>query len=381
MDFDPTPGQRERGERVAALVRDRLGGAPPREHDQPLTREEWRTAAEAGLTGACLPASVGGGGLGALDTALALEALGSACPDAGLPFAVAAHLLACGVPMSEFGRGPEVTDLLRGMAGGELVAGNAATEEGAGSDVNAMATTARPEDGGYVLDGTKSFVSNAAEADVLVAYAVTDPSAGFFGVTAFAVPRGTAGVTVGPILRKAGLHACAAAPVTFSGCRVPASLRLGAEGQGNAVFQFSMAWERACLPAIYLGAMEDQMGRVAAHVRGRRQFGRPISEFQAVSHRVAAMRQRLEGARLLLYRACWLLDRARPEADTAVSLAKVAVTEAAVANGLDAVQLFGSSGYLVGTGMEQRLRDALPGTLVSGTSEIQREIIARGEGL
>ena len=159
------------------------------------------------------------------------------------------------------------------------------------------------------------------------------------------------------------------------------SLRLGAEGQGGAVFQFSMGWERACLPAVYLGAMEDQLDQVVAHVRGRRQFGRRISEFQAVSHRVADMRRRLEGARLLLYRACWLLDEGRPEAAAAAALSKVSVTEAAVANGLDAVQLHGASGYLVETGAEERLRDALAGTLASGTSEIQREIIARGEGL
>ncbi|GAA1439578.1 acyl-CoA dehydrogenase family protein [Nocardiopsis tropica] len=381
MDFDPTPEQRERVDRVTEHVRNGLAGTPPRSPDEPLTRDEWRTMAEAGLTGACLPASVGGGGLGALDTALLLEAAGAACDHGGLPFAVAAHLLACGVPLRDFGRGDAVDDLLRGMASGEVVAGNAVTEDGAGSDVNAMAATAERDSGGYVLNGTKSFVSNAPEADVLVTYAVTDASAGFLGITAFAVPRGTPGITVGPTLRKTGLHACPAARVTFTDCRVPGSLRLGAEGQGGAVFQFSMAWERACLPAVYLGSMEDQLGRTAAHVRGRRQFGRSLGGFQAVSHRVAAMRQRLDAARLLLYRACWLLDRGRPEADTAIAMSKVAVTEAAVANGLDALQLFGASGYLTETGVEQRLRDALPGTLVSGTSEIQREVIARGEGL
>ncbi|WP_067972625.1 acyl-CoA dehydrogenase family protein [Nocardiopsis trehalosi] len=381
MDFDLTPGQRERRDRTRAAARAALGGTPPRTARDHVTRQDWTAAAELGLVGACLPADAGGGGLGCLDTALLLEDAGWAATDAGLPFAVAAHLLACAVPVRDFAREPARGPLLEGLATGALVAGNAATEDGAGSDVTAMAATARRDGDAYVLDGAKSFVSNAPIADVYVAYAVTDPDAGFLGLTAFAVPADLPGITVGPVLDKIGLHGCAAARVTFAGCRVPAARRLGAEGQGGAVFQHSMAWERAALPAIYLGAMEEQLDRCLAHARTRRQFGRPIGAFQAVSHRLSAMRQRLEAARLLLYRACWLLDRDRAEATTAGALAKTAVAEAAVANGIDAVQVLGALGCLAGGGVEQRLRDAVPALVFSGTGDVQREIVARESGL
>jgi clorobiocin biosynthesis protein CloN3 len=373
MNFDLLPEQRKRYDETLDGVRAEL--ARPGE---PATRAEWRVAGRLGLTGLCLPREHGGSGLGALDTALCLEAFGRGCATAGLPFAVAAHLLACGVAIRDFAS--DETAMLAGMASGELIAANAMTEDDAGSDVGRLATTARRDGDGYVLDGEKSFASNAPLAGVFVTYAVTDPTAGFLGVTAFAVPRDLPGVEVGPPLEKMGLHGCAAARVRLSGCRIPERLVLGRTGQGGAVFQHTMEWERACLPAVYLGAMDDQLERVIAHARERRQFGREIAGFQAVSHRIAVMAQRLESARLLLYRACWLLDQGRGPRQ-AVAMSKAAVSEAAVANGLDAVQIFGAAGYLTGPGIEARLRDAVPSTIFSGTTEIQREIIAREAGL
>jgi clorobiocin biosynthesis protein CloN3 len=141
-----------------------------------------------------------------------------------------------------------------------------------------------------------------------------------------------------------------------------------------------MAWERTCLFAAYLGLMERQLAECVTRTTARRQFGKKIADFQAVAHRVARMRQRLEGARLLLYRACWLLDQGRTDVG-AIAMAKNAVAEAAVANSLDAVQLFGATGYLVGAGIEEQLRDCLPTTIFSGTTEIQLELIAREAGL
>ncbi|MGP3912328.1 acyl-CoA dehydrogenase family protein [Nonomuraea sp. 10N515B] len=374
MNFDLAPEQRKRYDETLAGVRAEL--ACP---SSPATRAEWRAAGRLGLTGLCLPKEHGGSGLGALDTALCLEAFGRGCATAGLPFAVAAHLLACAVPIRDFAS--KESGLLAGLATGERIAANAMTEDGAGSDVGRLATTARRDGDAYVLDGEKSFASNAPLADVIVTYAVTDPTAGFLGITAFAVPRDLPGVEVGSPLEKMGLHGCAAARVRFSGCRVPDRYVLGRPGQGSAIFQHSMGWERACLFAVYLGLMDDQLDRVVAHARERRQFGREIGGFQAVSHRIAAMAQRLEGARLLLYRACWQLDQGHAGRVAAAAMSKAAVSEAAVANGLDAVQIFGAAGYLTGPGIEARLRDAVPSTIFSGTTEIQREIIAREVGL
>jgi clorobiocin biosynthesis protein CloN3 len=378
MDFEPSPIQRERCASISAAVAERFA-----EHqtctDPESARLAWKDAASLGLTGLCLPEEYGGTGLGVLDTALCLEAFGRSCPDMGLVFGVAAHLLSCAVPVWEFGTA-EIREMLVGMAAGDLVAGNAMTEDEAGSDVGRIRTTAVRTGEGYVLRGEKSFVSNAPIADVFVTYAVTDPTAGFLGISAFAVPSDLDGIVVGPPLPKLGLNGCLAARVRFEDCVVPNRCLLGPEGSGGGIFQHSMAWERGCLFAGYLGMMERQLAECVGRANARRQFGRKIAGFQAVSHRIARMRCRLESARLLLHRACWLLDQGRTDV-TAIAMAKTAVSEAAVANSLDAMQLFGSSGYLVGTGIEEQLRDSLPTTVFSGTTEIQLELIARETGL
>ncbi|SDH06876.1 clorobiocin biosynthesis protein CloN3 [Sinosporangium album] len=384
MDFEPTPEQRKR----IAEMRER---ASERFAVPAAGRASWTAAAELGVTGLCLPPEHGGGGLGALDTALCLEAFGYGCASAGHAFAFAAHLLACGVTIRDHAQ-PEARDgLLTGLASAELIAANAMTEDGAGSDVSRPAATAVRDGDHYVLDGVKSFVSNAPQADIFVTYATTDPAAGYLGVTAFAVPRDTPGLTVGEPMAKMGLDGCQAARVEFAGCRVPAGLRLGQEGRGGAIFRESMAWERACLPALYLGRMDRQLRLCVEHARERRQFGRPIGDFQAVSHRLAEMAQRLEAARLLLYRACAKLDGGTgigtgtgdqaAAVAMAIAMSKTAVSEAAVANGLAAVQIFGGSGYLTVTGIEAGVRDAVGSTIFSGTTEIQKEIVARGLGL
>ncbi|MFG3252532.1 acyl-CoA dehydrogenase family protein [Streptomyces sp. NPDC048172] len=387
MDFELSPIQRECCDSISAAVAERFAETP-RPTDPESVRLAWKDAANIGLTGLCLPEEHGGAGLGALDTALALEAFSRSCSDMGLVFGIAAHLLSCAVPVREFGA-DGAAELLAGMAAGDLIAGNAMTEDEAGSDVGRIRTTATRADGadgadgmdgGYVLRGEKSFVSNAPIADVFVTYAVTDPAAGFLGVSAFVVPRDLDGVHVGPPLPKVGLNSCLAARVTFEDCVVPDRYRLGAEGGGAAVFQHSMAWERGCLFAAYLGLMERQLASCVARTTERRQFGRKLSAFQAVSHRVARMRQRLESARLLLYRACWLLDQGSADV-SAIAMAKTAVSEASVANSLDAMQLFGSTGYLAGSGIEEQLRDSLPSTVFSGTTEIQLELIAKEAGL
>lgn len=380
MEFDLSEAQRKRREEIIAGARGKFTATRTGEPRPPFSRAEWSEVTRLGLTGLCLPAEYGGGGLGALDTALGLEAFTEGGGDTGLAFAVGAHLLACGIPVRDFGAGPARAEMLTGMASGQLIAANAMTEDAAGSDIGTLGTTVVLDGGEYVIDGVKSYVSNAPEADVFIVYGTSDPKAGFLGQTALAVPRGLAGVTVGEPFSKLGLHACPAARVTFSGCRVPVRYRLGTEGQGSLIFQRSMGWERSCLFAIYLGQMRRQLCSCVEHAKQRRQFGRSIGAFQAVSHRIAAMIQRLEAARLLLYRACWLLDQGRDD-PAATALSKLAVSEAAIANSLDAIQVFGGSGYLAGTGIEAQLRDSVPGVLFSGTTEIQREIIVHQAGL
>jgi L-prolyl-[peptidyl-carrier protein] dehydrogenase len=379
MEFDLSDAQRQRYDELVAGSRGLApnGGAGRR---SAFDRAEWADAAGLGVTGLCLPVEHGGSGLGALDTALCLEAFAEGGADTGLAFAVGAHLLACAVPIRDFAVDPVRAELLDGLAKGSLIAANAMTEDEAGSDVAALSTTLVRDGDDYVLDGVKSFVSNAPDADVFVVYATSDSQAGFLGQTALAVPRNLPGITVSEPFAKMGLDACPAGRVEFTGCRVPTGYRLGGEGQGSAIFQHSMAWERSCLLAIYLGQMRLQLHSCIAHAKQRRQFGRPVGAFQAVSHRIATMTQRLEAARLLLYRACWLLDQDR--SDPAVTaIAKLAVSEATIANSLDAIQIFGGSGYLGGAGAEKQLRDSVPSVIFSGTSDIQREIIVNRAGL
>jgi L-prolyl-[peptidyl-carrier protein] dehydrogenase len=380
VEFDLTAAQRRRQADLVDAVRERLGDPPPSTPDGHFTRERWRIAARLGLTGLCLPVEHGGGGLGALDTALGLEAFGRACPDTGLAFGVAAHLLACAVAVRDFATPETAAGLLPGLADGSLIAANAITEDDAGSDVGKLAVKGVATGDGYRLTGEKSFSSNAPLADVFVVYAVTEPADGFLGTTGFVVPRDTEGLVVGPPMAKLGLHGCPAGRLGLADAEVGRRHVLGEPGQGGVVFQHSMSWERSCLFAIYLGLMEEQLHRCVTHARNRRQFGKRIGEFQAVAHPIAEMRQRLEGARLLLYRACWLVDRGRADM-TAVSLAKLAVSEAAVANSLAAMRVFAGSGYLAETGIEAQLRDSLPSTVFSGTNEIHRTIVARGMGL
>jgi L-prolyl-[peptidyl-carrier protein] dehydrogenase len=380
MDFDLSEAQRKRYEEMLASARGMVANGPIRDPRLTFSREEWSDVTRLGVTGLCLPAEYGGGGLGALDTALCLEAFTAGGADTGLAFAVGAHLLACAVPVRDFGVDPVRAELLQGMAGGELIAANAMTEDGAGSDIGTLDTTVVRDSGEYVINGVKSYVSNAPAADVFVIYGTSDARAGFLGQTALAVPRHLPGITVSEPLIKMGLHACPAARVAFSGCRVPVRYRLGAEGQGSAIFQHSMGWERSCLFAIYLGQMSRQLRSCVEHAKLRRQFGRPIGAFQAVSHRIAMMTQRLESARMLLYRACWLLDQGR-EDNAATALSKLAVSEATIANSLDAVQIFGGPGYLASTGIEAQLRDSIPSVIFSGTTDIQREIIVSKAGL
>ncbi|MGV9894154.1 acyl-CoA dehydrogenase family protein [Streptomyces tendae] len=343
-------------------------------------REDWLRLGKLGLLGLSVPARYGGGGLGALDTARQVEALGRGCAETGLVFGASAHLFACAMPLVTFGSDASREELLPGMCTGELIAGNAITEADAGSDVSRLAVTARRTSGGWLLSGEKSFVSNGPAADVYVTYATTDPNAGHFGTTGFVVRRDTPGLTVGDAMEKMGLSQCPAGTLRFDDCFVPDAGTLGEPGQGGVIFQHSMGWERACLFAGYLGLMDRVIDQCVEHVRTRRQFGRRLSDFQAVSHRIAEMKLRAESARLLLYRACWEMDQGSP-ATLSVALSKLAVSEAALSSALDAVRIFGGRGYQRADRIESALRDAVPSVLFSGTSDIQREIITRELGI
>ncbi len=380
MEFSWTSDQKKLYDSTLETTKKLNRTVAERDAAQSFGREEWRTCGAYGLTGLCLPERYGGSGHDALTTALAFEAFGRGCEDMGLVFSTAAHLFACAMPVSEFGSERIKAALLPRLASGEWVGANAITETEAGSDVYSLKTEAERDGDYYVINGEKSYVTNGPVASVVVVYATTNPAHSHLGITAFAVECEREGISVGEQFSKMGMRTVPASLVRFKRCRVPADNRLGAEGQGARVFQKSMEWERSCLFAGYVGMMERQLEQTVQYARGRRQFNSPIGKNQAVSHRVADMKLRLEAARLLLYHACWLFDQGQ-DAALEISLAKLAVSEAAIQSGLDAIQIHGAVGYATATGLERNLRDAIPSTIFSGTSEIQRNVIARKLGV
>jgi len=341
---------------------------------------EWKLCASLGLLGLSIPKKYGGEGCGFLATARAAEAFGRGAPDMGLVFSAMAHLFACAMPIAEYGDEELRQVMLPRLSSGEWVGANAITEEEAGSEVTRLAVKADREADGYVLTGEKSFVSNGPLADVFVVYATSQPESGYLGVSAFAIERETPGLVVGEPFGKLGLDRCPASTLRLDRCVVPARHRLGGEGQGAAIFQAAMRWERTCLFAGYVGRIERLAELCADHARTRVQFGRSIGSNQAISHRLARMRVRLEAARMLLWRACWLLEQ-NERASAEVAMAKLAISEAAAESAMDAVRIFGGDGIRSDCGIERELRDAVPGLIFSGTSEMQLELIVRELGL
>jgi alkylation response protein AidB-like acyl-CoA dehydrogenase len=334
-----------------------------------------------GLQGLPVPEEYGGSGLDPVSVSVALEALGYGCRDGGLTFAICAHLLACVVPIWKHGSEEIKRRYLSDLCDGTLIAVNGMTEPQTGSDAFAMKTRAVRDGDGYRITGTKTFSSNGPIADVALLYAVTEPTKGFHGgITAFLVEKGTAGFTAGQKFEKLGLRTCPIGELVLDDARVPASAVVGVEGAGASIFAESMNWERACLAASHVGTMQRLLEQAIEYARTRSQYGQPIGKYQAVSHRIADMKVRLEASRLLVYRSASRLDRGRDVALDA-SAAKLFVSESLVRSALDTVQTLGGYGFMADYEVERVLRDSIGSTLYSGTSEIQRNIIASWLGL
>ncbi len=382
MDFSPTADQKLFRDEIVAFCRRELNeGAAERDRGQVFPREAWRKCGEMGLTGLPVPREYDGVGLDPLSTALALEAFGYGCRDGGLVFSVCEHLLACVVPIVKYGSEAQKRRWLPGLAVGKLIAVNAISEPGSGSDAFAMTTRAVRDGDGFRIRGTKTFSSNGPVADVALVYAVTDPGRGYHGgVSAFVVESGTPGFAVGQKFEKMGLRSAPISELVFDDARVPEQALLGELGAGGNMFQQSMEWERICLVAAHLGTMQWLLETAVDYARTRKAYGKAIGKFQAVSHRIADMKVRLEAARLLTYKSASRLERAR-DVGLDASVTKLFVSEALVASALDAVRVLGGYGFMQEYEVERALRDAVGGVLYSGTSDIQKNIIAGWLGL
>ena len=359
-----------------ALTSDMIG----RDRESAFDRGAWVKCAEFGVLGMPAAKAYGGLGMGLTDLLAVMEGLGYGTRDQGLLFSLNAHLWTNTIPIQIYGTEAQRQQYLPGLCDGTLIGANAASEPEAGSDIFGMRTRAVRDGDDYVLTGAKTFVTNAPVADLFVAYATIDPALGPMGVTGFIIERDRPGLTISRHLDKMGLRTSPMAEVVFEGCRVPVAQRLGREGRGVEVFECSMEWERGCILASCLGVMRRQLEDCIRHARTRKQFGKPIGKYQSVANRLVDMRVRLDACRPLVYRIGALKDAGRP-AMVEAAIAKLQVSESFVKSCLDAVQVFGGYGYMTEQQVERDLRDSVGSTLYSGTTEIQRNIIARGLGL
>ena len=381
MDFSLSAEQQEFKEAAVAFARRELDqDLATREEAGQFPRDAWRACAKFGIQGLPIPAELGGGGADMLTTAVVMEALGYGCHDNGLIFSLNAQMWSLELPLVKFGTAAQQQAYLPGLMAGDLIGVHAMTEPDSGSDAFGMRTRAERQGDHYVLNGTKLYITNAPVSDVVLVFASDPGQPRVAGVSAFLVEKGTPGFTVTRSLEKMGLRTSPMGEVVLDGCVVPAGNRLGPEGAGMAIFNSSMTWERSCILASAVGVMQRQLEACVEYARVRKQFGQPIGKFQGVANKMADMYLRLEAARLLIYQAAWLGQQGKPALAEAAA-AKLFASEAWVASSLDAIQVHGAYGYMKESGIERDLRDAVASTIYSGTSEIQRVILARMLGL
>ncbi len=383
MDFDYTPEQTALKREVTTFARNELN-ADLLENDQTGTfsREKWKKAAHFGLHGLPMPEAYGGSDRDLLTTVCAMEGLGYGCRDNGLIFSINAHMWSAQIPILRFGTDAQKAKYLPPLVNGDWIGVHAITEESSGSDAFNIKTTAkkRDSDGRYVLNGSKVFITNGPVADVIIVFATVDASRGTEGVSAFLVDRNTPGLDQSHSFQKMGLRTSPMGQIFLDDCEVAEEQRLGPEGAGMAIFNSSMEHERACILAANIGTLQHQLEQCIQRARSWERFGKPIGKFQSVSNRIAEMAVRLETSRLLLYKAAWMIAQGR-RASVESAMAKLHVSECLVQSSFDAVQIFGAYGYTADLGIERDLRDAVGGTIYSGTNDIQKLIIARYKGL
>jgi len=338
-------------------------------------RGDWQKCADFGVFGLLIPKEYGGKGYDVLTAILILEAIGYGCRDNGLTLVMNGQIWAVQEPLLAFGSDDQKQRYLPGLGDGSIIGAVAMTEEDAGSNAAGLKTTASRIDGGYVLNGSKAYVGLGPACDLALVFASTSPDRGSWGISAFLVDARTEGFCSSPPQQKMGLKTTPMGELIFQNCTIPEDALLGREGSGLAIFQHAMEWERSFIFTSHVGSMHRQLDECVAFAKQRVVFGKPIDNFQSVSNRLANMKLRLETAQLLLYKAAWLKSRGQPCAAEA-ALVKLHLSETFVESSMDAIRIHGGKGYLSETGVERDLRDAMAGVIYSGTSDIQRQIIA-----
>lgn len=337
--------------------------------------ELWKRMGDAGLLGLRAPEQFGGSDADCVAVAILAEELGRASGGLAVTPLVSSYM--AGSHIVAYGSDAQHEQYVPRLVAGELVAAIAVTEPGAGSDVAGIRTSAEATPSGYVLRGTKMFITNAGLADVIVVAAKTDPSAGHRGITTFLVDRDNPGMSVSPQLRKMGWRSSDTREVIFDECHVSDSQVLGRPGRGFYQIMAAFQLERVVLAAMGVGLAAEVTDQSRQYARDRMVFGAPLADKQAIRHMIANMDTDVHVARLITYQAASRIDSNHPEAESTVAMAKLVAARIANDVADEAVQIFGGSGFIDETPVARHYRDARILRIGGGTDEIQLDILAK----
>jgi butyryl-CoA dehydrogenase len=329
--------------------------------------------ADADMFGVFVPEEYGGIGGGCLDLCLVVEELSRVCSSIAISYAASAL---GSFPLLEYGTEEQKRKYLPDIASGKRLAAFALTEATAGSDATAIRTTASRERGGYVLNGTKQFITNGGEAEVYTVIALTDKERGARGASAFLVEKDTPGFSFGKKEKKMGIRASSTRELVFQDCLVPEENMIGREGMGFIMTMRLLDRSRPGIGAQAVGLAQGALEATVDHARQRIQFGHPIISIQAVQHMLADMAIQVEAARLLVYAAARTIDSGVKNFTEEAAMAKVFASDTAMKVTTDAVQIFGGVGYMRDYPIEKMMRDAKITQIYEGTNQILRNTIA-----
>jgi len=375
VDFELSPEQKSFRDTVRKFMEKEVRPIveKPEKEDEFLW-DIWKKMGEMGLLGLTIPEEFGGSEADTLMLALAIEEISRV--SASLACSVAPHNCFAGSAISQFGSEDIKNRYLPGIASGELVSAGGWTEPGAGSDVHGIKTTAVREGDYYILNGSKTLISNAPICDIFVTLVVTDKSARPPGLTCLIVDKETPGVSFGKPLEKMGLLGSPTGEIFFDECRVLVENRLAEENRGFSQLMEIFEKGRIAMACQCLGIAVACFEAAARYAKRRSAFGQPIADFQAIKFKLADMKKNIDAARLLIMRAAWLKDQGK-SVEMEASVAKLFTSEISVKCALDAVQIHGGYGYMKEYMVERYMRDVMLNPIGEGTSEIQRLIIAR----
>jgi len=340
-----------------------------RDREEAFFWEGWRKCGRFGIQGLPIPQEFGGSGGDVLTTVCALEALGYGCRDNGLLFSINAHMWGAEIPILSFGTESQKKRYLPKLVSGEWLGVLAVADSGAGVDRHGLQTRAERCSSGYVVNGAKTFVTQADDAGLIIVLANLQSAEGTAGTSAFIVEKGTPGLTVTRKLRKMGLRTSPMKEISLADCELPLENLLGREGEGEQILAASMEWERICALASYAGSIQRLLETSSEYARERRQFGQTIGKFPAIARKITDMEVRVESSRLLLYKAAWLKSRGQDSGREA-AMAKLYLGDACVQSCLDAIQIHGGYGYMTEYQIERELRDAISARIYLGNLEV-----------